>query len=323
LEDGEVAVDIEMGENAKRLEQKKSAAAAGIEGKLRLRDGRLLAFLERGEPSGQPLLYFHGIPGCRLDAWGGVGLAARTGVRLIGVDRPGFGNSDPSPGRKLLDWPDDVSQLVDALGIKRFAVVGFSGGGPYALACGYRMQERVSSVVIMAGLGPLDGPEGLGILGDVARMWRLVQRRPWVMTRMFALQGFFARHLPPMSHRISVGGLTPADLEVVERPEVAAGLLQAVREMTRQGGSGATQDMQVLLSAWGFRPDEVRVPVRVWQGGQDSMLRSSFGDSYGSLVADCTVTHCAEAGHFLLEDRMADVLGLAGMAATAPDGAAS
>jgi len=305
------------------IEKETRKADAGIEGELRLRDGRILAFLERGDPSGQPLLYFHGIPGCRLDAWGGAGLAARTGVRLIGVDRPGFGNSDPSSGRTLLDWPNDVSQLVDALGIKRFAVVGFSAGGPYALACGYRMPERVSSIFVMAGLGPLDGPEGLGILGDVAGMWRLVQRRPWVMTRMFGVYGFFARHFPPMSHRISVRGLAPADLEVVERPQVAAGLLQAVTEMTRQGGRGATQDMQVLLSAWGFRPDEVRGPVRVWQGDQDSLLRTSFGDSYGSAVADCIVTRCADAGHFLLEDRMADVLGLVGIAATAPAGAAS
>jgi pimeloyl-ACP methyl ester carboxylesterase len=317
-EDGGMGVGVEIEEGPERPERKQSEAETGIEGKVRLRDGRSLAFLDRGEPSGRPLLYFHGIPGSRLDAWGGSELVARTGVRLIGVDRPGFGNSDPSPGRTLLDWPDDVSQMADALGIKQFGVVGFSAGGPYALACGYRMPERVSTVIILAGLSPLDGPEGLGILGDVARMWRLAQRRPWVMTRMFALQGFFARHLPPVARRISVSGLTPADLEVVERPEVATRLLKAVGEMTRQGGRGATQDMQVLLSAWGFRPDEMRVPVRVWEGDQDSLLRSSFGDAHGSSGADCTVTRCPGAGHFLLEDRMAEVLGLSGITASVP-----
>ena len=313
---------IEPGASPEEFEQKPTEADPGVEGLVRLRDGRSLAFLERGEASGVPVFYFHGIPGCRLDAWGRPGLAARTGVRLIGVDRPGFGNSYPSLGRTLLDWPDDVAQLADALGINRFAVVGFSAGGPYALACGYRMPERVSSVIVLAGLGPLDGPEGLGILGQVAPLWRLVRRRPGVMTRMVALQGFLARHLPPLSQKLGTRGLGPADLEVVGRPEVAARLLLAVREMTRQGGRGVTQDMQVLLSAWGFRPDEVRVPVRVWQGDQDSLLKSSFGDVYGSSVADCIVTRCPGAGHFLLEDRMAEVLAFAGIGATALQGAA-
>ena len=160
------------------IEKETRKADAGIEGELRLRDGRILAFLERGDPSGQPLLYFHGIPGCRLDAWGGAGLAARTGVRLIGVDRPGFGNSDPSSGRTLLDWPNDVSQLVDALGIKRFAVVGFSTNEPYTLTYNYRIPERVSSIFVITGLEPLNNPKGLEILGDVAGMWRLIQQHP-------------------------------------------------------------------------------------------------------------------------------------------------
>jgi pimeloyl-ACP methyl ester carboxylesterase len=99
-----------------------------------------------------------------------------------------------------------------------------------------------------------------------------------------------------------------AEREVVERPEVAERFLQAVREMTRQGRQGATHDMQVLLSAWGFRPEELRVPVRIWQVDEDGMLRSSFGDTYGASISNCMVTRCPGAGHFLLEDRMDEVL---------------
>src|SRR5439155_13530283 len=91
------------------------AATAIRDDTVTLPDGRALAYVQRGDPAGQPVLYFHGIPGSRLDAWGPDDLVARLGVRLVAVDRPGFGRSDPWPGRRLLDWPADVVHLTDAL----------------------------------------------------------------------------------------------------------------------------------------------------------------------------------------------------------------
>jgi pimeloyl-ACP methyl ester carboxylesterase len=106
--------------------------------RIQLPDGRLLGYAESGAPAGRAVLYFHGHPGARLEAGFLADPATRANVRLIGVDRPGMGLSTYQPGRRLLDWPADIAALADALAIERFAVVGLSGGGPYALACATR-----------------------------------------------------------------------------------------------------------------------------------------------------------------------------------------
>ena len=131
---------------------------------VRLPDGRRVAMASHGDPQGRPLFLFHGVPGSRLGLHHTDGPAKERSVRVVCPDRPGVGRSDPHPERTILDYAADVKALADAMGFERFAVLGYSGGGPYALACGAKLPERVSAVGIMAGVGPLDRPgarEGL------------------------------------------------------------------------------------------------------------------------------------------------------------------
>src|SRR6266536_1812907 len=104
-----------------------------------------LAYTHYGDPNGQPVMYFHGWPGSRLEAELVSGEARTAGALVIAVDRPGMGGSDFQRGRRLLDWADDVVALADALQLERFAVLGVSGGGPYALACAHAIPQRVSA----------------------------------------------------------------------------------------------------------------------------------------------------------------------------------
>jgi pimeloyl-ACP methyl ester carboxylesterase len=113
-------------------------------------DGRSLSYAEFGEPDGRPVLLFRGTPGYRLNPWTTEAELRSLGVRLIALDRPGVGRSTPWPHRRLLDWPDDVQTLADALGLERFAVVGFSNGGPYAAACAYKLGQRISGTALVA-----------------------------------------------------------------------------------------------------------------------------------------------------------------------------
>lgn len=122
---------------------------------IRLADGRKLGYAEYGDPAGKPLMYFHGLPGSRLEAKLTEPTASRVKARVIGVDRPGYGLSDFKPQRALADWPNDVSELANALGLDRFAVLGVSGGGPYALACARKIPARLSAVGVVGGLGPV------------------------------------------------------------------------------------------------------------------------------------------------------------------------
>ena len=117
-----------------------------------LQDGRRLGYDEYGPPDGKPLFYFHGTPSSRKDwpALGNQGLPEKLGVRVIVADRPGMGLSDFQPERRIADWPADVVALADTLELERFSVLGYSGGGPYAVACAHTMastHRRFSSCV--------------------------------------------------------------------------------------------------------------------------------------------------------------------------------
>jgi pimeloyl-ACP methyl ester carboxylesterase len=120
---------------------------------LQLRDGRTLGFAEYGDPAGNVLFYFHGYPGARVEARLLAEPAERLGTRLIGIDRPGIGFSTFQARRRFLDWPADVAELADKLGIDRFSVVGCSGGGPNALAYACRIPDRLIACGIVAGAG--------------------------------------------------------------------------------------------------------------------------------------------------------------------------
>jgi pimeloyl-ACP methyl ester carboxylesterase len=128
------------------------------EQQLRLATGRLLAYDEHGAVDGTPIFYFHGSPSTRLEwhLFGSEAVARKLKVRVIVPDRPGLGRSDFQPGRRIGDWPADVIALADHLGLARFAVLGYSGGGPYAAACALRIPERLTHVGIVSGTGPFD-----------------------------------------------------------------------------------------------------------------------------------------------------------------------
>src|SRR5215207_4556698 len=123
-----------------------------------LSDGRRVSYSDHGDPAGPTMLNCHGTPESRLADPRLAALPGRLGFRLVMPDRPGFGQSDPKPGRTLLDWPADAAELIDALGVDTVAVVGGSGGGPYAIACGIVLGDRVTRVALVAPAEPQDAP---------------------------------------------------------------------------------------------------------------------------------------------------------------------
>lgn len=122
---------------------------------VQLPDGRQIGYQEYGDRQGSPVFFFHGWLGSRLDFAPNDEIARNLGVRVIAVDRPGCGSSDFKEDRRLLDWPDDVSELADALGFDQFSICGHSFGGSYVAACAHRLAARVRSAAIVAGISPL------------------------------------------------------------------------------------------------------------------------------------------------------------------------
>src|SRR5438876_1316409 len=129
------------------------------EGTTQTADGRTLAYVERGNADGVPVIVCHGTPGSRLTRHPDSELYARHGVRMIVYDRPGYGRSDPQPGRSVADAAADIAAIADELGFERFAVAGASGGAPHALACGALLGDRVLRVGALVTPAPSDSPD--------------------------------------------------------------------------------------------------------------------------------------------------------------------
>src|SRR5436190_23987660 len=123
-----------------------------------LPDGRSLAYTDCGAPAGPLVVYFHGAPTSRLDLIGFEESFSAFGVRVVSPDRPGYGRSSPRPGRGFNDWAHDVAALADHLGVERFAVMGLSSGGPYAVACAALLADRVIGCGVVSGVTDMGWP---------------------------------------------------------------------------------------------------------------------------------------------------------------------
>lgn len=236
-----------------------------------LPDGRKLAFAEYGKADGLPVMYFHGTPSSRLEPlFVGDETWSELALRVIAADRPGMGRSDPQPKRGFSDWPDDVAALADALALKRFSVLGFSGGAAYAAACAARIPDRLNSNVIVSGGWRMDWPEARNNLHGVFRLVQFLAREAPLILRLMlkgmamSSGGDAKTELARMKTRF------PApDYEVMAKPGRIEILGEGVRESMRQGTAGPAWDMRMYVHEFDFRPHEVRLPLTFFHGEDD------------------------------------------------------
>ncbi|HXY86683.1 MAG TPA: alpha/beta hydrolase [Gaiellaceae bacterium] len=274
-----------------------------------LRDGRRLGYAEYGKQDGRPGFYFHGHPGCRLEPRFADADAAGAGIRVIALDRPGCGLSDFQPGRTLLDWPRDVRDVADELGLDRFSVLGVSGGGPYALACAHELPDRVAGVGVVSGVAPYDAPgatEGMRRRNRVgfklgARVPPLARFAMWSMRRQ-------VRRDPDRVLDALEQALPPSDAEVVRRPGVRRLMAEVFAEAFRQGSRGPAWDLVVLARPWPIRVDRIEPSVHLWQGEDDPLVPPTMGRYLAGELPSCDATFLPGEGHLLVFDHLAEIL---------------
>lgn len=274
----------------------------------RLPDGRRLGYAEFGHPNGVPCFFFHGIPGSRLEAAFADELAARHGIRIIGIDRPGMGLSDFVPGRRFLDWPADVIALADALGIEHFAVAGVSGGAAYVAACALRIPERLSAAAIISGMGPQDTP---GAHRDMRPSRRLL------LTLGRHAPRAFAAAITPLTQRTARNParyleqmapvMAEADRAILAMPKVRRTLLANFTESFRQGGSGMALDLALYVHPWGFRLDDITAEVHLWHGEVDRNVPIAFGRGLANAIPHCQARFYLADGHLMAITRMPEI----------------
>ena len=275
-----------------------------------LRNGRILGIAEYGDPHGRPLFYFHGFPASRLEAALTDEAAARLSIRIIAPDRPGIGLSDYQPGRLIGDWPADVTELADALGLGRFAVLGVSGGGPYALACAAKIPERLSAVGIVGGLGPVDTEGAMQGMSALSRFYLLLFRRaPGAGRMLFALAAQIARRYPDRLFSLFTANVSAPDREALARPEIRNLFLASLNEAVRRGSRGGARELYLYTRSWGFDLACIRVTVDLWHGRLDATVPAVMGEHLARTIPDCRSRFLPDEGHFSLPlSRMEEIL---------------
>jgi pimeloyl-ACP methyl ester carboxylesterase len=269
--------------------------------KLALRDGRTLGYAEYGDPKGKPLVYCHGFPASRFEAELTAAAATETGLRIIAADRPGFGESEFQPGRTLLGWADDISELADALGMDRFAVLGVSGGGPYALACARRIPRRLTSIGIVGSLGPLAGTRLLTEMRWPARLFFGLSRRSPALLRLVLKNLLpFLRRQPSVTLKLLTIAAPAADRVVLARTEAKRILAASMKEAFRGGVQGTITELDLYSRPWGFAPDEISERVHLWHGAVDATVPPSHGRFLAAALPHCRPSFVAGEGHFSL-----------------------
>lgn len=273
---------------------------ARVKGRVEVGSGRELSFAEYGAPGGRVVVWMHGTPGARTqipeDARE---LAVREGVRIIGIDRPGIGRSTPHVYASVSSFTDDLEVVLDALEVGRCTVVGLSGGGPYALAAGARLTDRVRAVGSLGGVAPVLGPDAAdGGLASLARFAEPLLRYTRVpfgfglsrVVRMATPVGgpildLYARFSPPADRAL----LGQADFKAV-----------FLGDLTRQGRrqfSAPFADIMVFGREWGFTLDEVQVPVHWWHGQADNIVPFAHGEHMVDRLPHATLHPVEQGGH--------------------------
>jgi pimeloyl-ACP methyl ester carboxylesterase len=265
-----------------------------------LRDGRKLGYAEYGQPDGFPLFLLHGIPGSRMLSHPDLTIAARLSIRLIVPERPGMGLSDFQPNRKILDWPADLEQLADSLGIGTFSVAGFSGGGPYAAACGYVLSRRLVSLGLISGVGPISIPGALeGMLPTNRTGYAVGRWIPWTLWRWVfnTYYGKISRY-PELLAQMQEGE-PESDRVIFSQPGIRQILIATFKEAFRQGTEGPARDGWLLSHPWGFDLELINCPVFLWQGEDDVVVTPAMGRYQAARLPDCTASFLPGEGHLI------------------------
>jgi pimeloyl-ACP methyl ester carboxylesterase len=264
-----------------------------------LRDGRRLAYAEYGDASGFPIVAAHGNPGSRL-SWAPLAGQDLRGLRLIAPDRPGFGGSEGA-ARSHAAWADDVAALADALGLDRFALIGVSGGGPWALAASAKLAGRVTALGLLAtGLPPERG--GGPFLFAARRLPLLIRAR----AEVFA--GLAARD-PHALVRRTFAAYPEVDRRMLRVPEVALHLASDFAEAYRQGGAAPAREMTLFARPWSVSPADVSVPVVLWHGLADSVIPVPAAERLAAQLPRATFVKVPGAGHLWWLEHLGEVLG--------------
>lgn len=272
-----------------------------------LSDGRKLGYREFGAPTGFPVINNHGGLVCGLDIAPADEIAKQRGIRIISPDRPGIALSDAKPNRTLQDWANDVGELADQLGLEKFALLGWSMGGQYALACAHFLAERVTQTGVIAGCLPLDDEKNFANLNHMdQRLTNMARTHPQNAELAFKAMGELAQHTPHLWNVMSARGLSKGDADALH--QLPADGLATMAAPALQTAAGMVEEYRAWALPWGFTFSEIRSAVSIWQGTDDTLVSSHWAETMAREIPNARLHLVQGAGHFLALSHYDEIL---------------
>jgi pimeloyl-ACP methyl ester carboxylesterase len=274
---------------------------------LRRGDGRVTALEVVGDSAGTPVLICHGLADSRLAALWLRPAAEELGLCIIAPDRPGTGGTDRRPLRTLGDWAEDATLVLDALRIDSAALLGISGGGPFAAACAARIPARVRSLMLVGALGA-PGWSTTGMAPGERLSLRLAAHAPafggWSLDRLSAL----ARVRPAVFLRLAASAQPDVDIRALQEPGIRESFLTSYVEAFRHGSWGVAQDLRLLTQPWDFDLGSITAPTWVLHGDADTTVPVQHARLYAAAIPDARLRIHQGHGHFSIFSRPQNVL---------------
>lgn len=270
---------------------------------VQLPDGRELDALVAGDPEGPGLLFQHGTPGdaTRYETW--FADAGTRGLRAVAYSRPGYASSTRHQGRSVASAADDVTALLDHLGIGTFMTIGGSGGGPHAIACAARLPDRCLASAALVTIAPW-GSVGLDWYAGMAQInideFGAALDGEDALREWMAAHGEEFRNITGPQMVSALGDALPPVDQAVATGEWAAKQAAGIRRGLEHGFDGWVDDDLAFTQPWGFELETIRVPVRIWQGELDRLVPWAHGPWLAERIPGATFRLAEGHGHFSL-----------------------
>jgi len=283
---------------------------------LKLPDGTAVGLAEYGDPQGEPVLALHGAPASRLMYAVADEPARRLGLRLFALDRPGYGLTPPDRHPTLAGRTEWHMRVAAALGLDRFAVLGISGGAPYAVALSSRLGDRLKALSLVCPLGPVadfaaesGARENPGIARGQRFFFLSLPRRHSALLHAGASLVAFAYKLAPWTFGSVVRRTLGApDARILSQPHVRRRLIAMVSEALRSGPGGGIADLTIFAEPWNVDYAGIAAPVTIWQGMADPVVPVAASLYLAQSIPGCRLHRIEGAGHYWVFDHVEEVL---------------
>lgn len=265
---------------------------------------------EYGDRDGNPVFAFHGVPSCGAGFDWSDGPARERGLRIIAPDRPGVGLSSPQQSWKVADYPAMVAALADALRVDRFAVWGYSGGGPYGVATAALLGDRVTRTAICAGMGEIGNFANVSDFeGTDSRLLPLSRSHPWLAQLLLEVPGRLARFVPKIAYEAMAKELSASDRNVVKNlPGGPANAMTMFTQAFLRGARGVVHDYAAVGQRWGIDFASIATPLRVFQGTADRMVPERHAHELAARIPGAELVLWPDEGHLGVITHVGDVL---------------